>query len=74
LKDAPIMQFSGMKDKDGRELWEGDIVKAWERDEKPLVIEFRAGGFGTWNGEQFISYSSGWEVIGNIYQNPELLA
>ncbi len=66
-----LMQYTGLKDKNGREIYEGDIVKD-ESDGMITVIK--------WNNEcagfvnvLYVKDSKDIEVIGNIYENPELL-
>ena len=91
--DLELMQSTGLKDKDGQEIFEGDIVK---RDgvKRPEVVRF-----GEWTDvdslgykEQYIGFyfeseheGQEWlhsvepqfnhlyKVIGNIYENPQLL-
>lgn len=71
------LQFTGLKDKNGKEIFEGDIVRC---DNMTIAIEYSANAFeGIYLNPKYMhsplqnkNYLQ-WEVIGNIYQNPELL-
>lgn len=75
-----IMQFTGLFDKNGVEIYEGDIVSQKYQDGvfiEPLnfigEIKYSRDKFVIDNGSQLHSIMSHCEVIGNIYENPELL-
>ena len=76
-----IMQYVGLQDKNGRDIYEGDIVDIGLRDQdgKPVIapVSYETyaaryvldnGGNGIW--QRLTKYC---EVIGNIFENPELL-
>jgi uncharacterized phage protein (TIGR01671 family) len=79
--DAVLMQFTGLKDKNGKEIYEGDIVKGTGFDEgveyKDLVGEVYQAQTGAWcvrcRHTMSLFDLPEPEVIGNIYENPELL-
>jgi uncharacterized phage protein (TIGR01671 family) len=79
--DIELMQYTGLKDKNGKEIYEGDIVYA-KCCEKYLEVYWNDIGCGGWWFTEKIDgdmYPVGkidldWlEVKGNIYENPELL-
>lgn len=68
LDDCVLMQYTGLKDKTGKEIYEGDIVRAG----KILsVIEYSSGQFIGIDWQYYNDRNL--EVIGNIYENKELL-
>lgn len=82
-----VCQYTGLTDKNGNKIWENDIVKDVEFGEYRAVVEYGAincsccyGVYG-WTFEPIGGYSqvcdirepNEVEVIGNIFDNPELL-
>ncbi len=71
------LQYTGLKDKNGKQIFEGDIMTSSTEDR--LKVVFENGGFCFSN--DLLSGSdrlhsirvSRLEIIGNIYENPELL-
>ncbi len=89
--DCPVdwdiaCQFTGLLDKQGKEIYEGDIVRYTEdnwngkhehtQEVKYTIEHFTDGEYGYSMG---VGFDIGWnedeepEIIGNIYANPELL-
>jgi uncharacterized phage protein (TIGR01671 family) len=74
LEDYILMQYTGLKDKNGKEIYEGDILELKNAKISfiPRVI-FVMAWDDTRTGWTLYSPKDEFEVIGNIYENPELL-
>ena len=84
--DFILMQSTGLLDKNGSEIFEGDIVKyeaGCNTVTEEVAYDKNFAGFGVRDADTDIIFTflqladvvdlSSFEVIGNIYQNPELL-
>ena len=95
MEDVCLMLFTGLKDKFGKEIYEGDIIKGqietMQFIKGRVYLETEHGRhwgcmiadgpeekqFGSWDMRQLCwgvdEYTPHCEVIGNIYENPELI-
>ncbi|WP_394817287.1 YopX family protein [Lactococcus lactis] len=86
-EDVEFMQSTGLKDKNGTEIYEGDVIANQNKESKNWyvshhVVVWHDTGFmgkqicssGSYLGlDYWTSGENGYVVIGNIYENPELL-
>ena len=71
-----VMQYTGLHDKNGTEIYENDLIIFPKGSRMEHPIQWRDGGFvwGCGLGDNIDSeVAQRVEVIGNIYENPELL-
>lgn len=75
--DLEVMQFTGLLDKNGKEIYEGDIVESLDGNKSEIV--FDRGCFVLQHEPRirrsfdFIAEKNYFEIIGNIYENTELI-
>ena len=81
-KDYVVMQYTGLKDKNGKEIYESDVIK-WGGETVPVFVIWseKFASFGLrrdgWMHTHFFGEAvdhSDCEVIGNIWQNHELVS
>lgn len=83
--DIIVMQFTGLKDKNGKEIYEGDVLKNFGIFKRLCLFKEGSFGYEADANLGFISYNSNsinlklrdgklmkCEIVGNIYENPEL--
>lgn len=79
-ENATIMQSTGLKDKNGKEIFEGDIIKmskdVYSEPTYYEVVRHRGGAYrleSKQHGCELWLRHTDCEVVGNVYENPELL-
>ena len=84
-RDWPVMQYTGLKDKNGKEIYHKDIMKShkgiifiveWSKRKARFYVRTKniwSGGERRWFKKSIEWAVAHCEIIGNIHQNPELL-
>lgn len=73
-----VGQYTGLTDKNGKKIFEGDIVDILTENEEIGVVKYDDGGFQVEANGFIVDFHTNingtdLEVIGNIYDNPELI-
>lgn len=73
---STVGQYIGLTEKNGKKIFEGDIVAHVKFPDEPALICWHETGFaikGLWYESDISRYIKHIEVIGNIHDNPELI-
>ena len=75
--EIELMQSTGLKDKNGKEIFEGDVVSIDTDEFDLLFVKYESGIYWLMDDEECVEHLSDYykyvSIVGNIYENPELL-
>lgn len=73
-KQGILRQFTGQRDKNGKEVFEGDYIEGvWNKTRVKGMVEFKEGMFGIVDKDAYSLNRLVFKVIGNVFENKNLL-
>lgn len=75
VTNESVGQYTGLNDKNGKQIFEGDILRHVDYPDEPMPLIWYVNGYalkGLWMDVEWPKILNKIEVIGNIHDNPEL--
>ena len=73
VNPGTLCQYTGLTDKNGNKIWENDVVDIDHYSTKAHKVKYEYGSFCIGINGLLSHYRFNCEVIGNIFDNPELM-